>query len=211
MQRFPLFTRTLTAVGTVNPHRFARADGAQAGAGDIPLGITPPDIQEVYAVTLLGDEILEAGEAFSAGELLAPDAEGRGIRASTGYALATDDATAAGDLVSVMLLQPGSVRPVYYDSDGAIAPKGVALITGGTGIGGLTLAAPQPGQQVTIRVDTLDSGSVVLTLAEGATFDDLTSNTATFDAIGEELVLRALDDVTWKVIKNTGAVALSAV
>ncbi len=210
MQRFPLFTRTLTPVGTVNPHRFVRADGAQAGAGDCPMGISPPDIQEVYAATLLGDEILEAGEPFSAGELLAPDSEGRGIRASTGYALATEDATATGDLVTVMLLQPGSVRPVYYGADGAIRPTGVALITGGTGIAGLTLAAPEPEQQVTIRIDTLASGSVVLTAAAGTTLDG-TNNTAIFDAIGEELILRAVDAETWEVLKNTGAVALSTV
>ncbi len=211
MQRFPIFTRTLVPVGTVNAHRFVRADGAQAGAGDIPLGISPPDIQERYTVTLLGDEGLEAGEPFSAGELLAPDSQGRGIRAATGYALAMDAATAAGDLVTVMLLQPGAVRPVYYDADGPIAPTGVALITGGTGLAGLTLPAPEPEQQVTLRLDTLTSGSVVLTLAAGVTFDDGTNNTATFDAIGEELILRALDEVTWAVLKNTGAVALSAV
>lgn len=209
MQRFPLFSRTLTALGTVNPHRFVRADGAQAASGDIPLGIAPPDIQAVYAATLLGEDILEAGAPFSAGELLAPDAEGRGIRASTGYALALDDASAAGDLVSVLMLQPGSPRPVYVSANGAINPTGLVLVSGGTGLDGLTLRAPEPHEQVTIRVDTLTSGDVVLALATGVTFDG-TNNTATFDAIGEELVLRALDDVTWEILTNTGGVALSA-
>lgn len=210
MQRCPLFSRTLTPVGTVNPHRFVRADGAQAGANDIPLGISPPDVQECYAATLLGTEILEAGAPFSAGELLAPDSAGRGVRAATGYAIAIEDATAAGDLVEVMLLQPGSVRPRYYSANGAIDPTGVALITGGTGLAGLTLRAPQPEEQVTIRLNTLTSGTVVLTLAEGVTFEDGANNTATFNAVGDELVLRAIDDVTWEVLANT-SVTLSEV
>ncbi|AFL76230.1 capsid cement protein [Thiocystis violascens] len=210
MQRFPIFTRTLTPLGTVNPHRFVRADGAQAGANDIPLGISPPDIQERYAATLLGDEILEAGEAFSAGELLAPNADGKGIRAATGYAIAMDDATAAGDLITVMLLQPGSPRPVYVSANGAINPTGVVLVTGGTGLAGLTLRAPLPDEQVTIRVNTLTSGSVVLTAAAGITLGG-THNTATFDAIGEELILAYQDDATWDVLKNTGSVALTTV
>lgn len=209
MQRFPLFTRTLAASGTVNPHRFVRQDGAQAGASDIPLGISPPDIQTYFAATLLGTEILEAGEAFSAGELLAPDASGRGVRASTGYAIAQEDAAAAGDLVEVLLIQPGSVRPRYYSANGAIAPIGVALITGGTGLSGLTLRAPLPREQVTIRLNTLTSGTCVLTAASGTTLDG-TNNTATFNAVGDELILSALDDVTWEVLKNT-SVTLSSV
>lgn len=210
MQRFPLFSRTLTPVGTVNPHRFVRADGAQAGASDIPLGISPPDIQERFAATLLGTEILEAGDAFSSGELLAPDSAGRGVKATTGYAIAIDDATAAGDLVEVMLLQPGSVRPVYVSANGAINPTGVVLITGGTGLSGLTLRAPEPEEQVTVRLNTITSGTVVLTLASGVTFDAGTENTATYNAAGDELILRALDAEHWEVVKNT-SVTLSTV
>lgn len=210
MQRFPLFTRTLAASGTVNPHRFVRQDGAQAGASDIPLGISPPDIQTYFAATLIGAEILEAGEAFSRGELLAPDSSGRGIRASTGFAIAQEDATAAGDLVEVLLIQPGSVRPTYYSANGAINPKGVALITGGTGLSGLTLRAPKPDEQITIRVNTLTSGTVVLTAATGVTLNG-TNNTATFDAIGDELILAYSAENTWKILKNTGAVALTTV
>lgn len=97
-----------------------------------------------------------------------------------------------------------------YTEDGAIATSGIALITGGTGISGLTLGAPSVGARCEIRIDTLSSGSVVVTTESGITFDG-TNNTATFDAVAEALTLVYKSATEWEVVENEGSVALSDV
>lgn len=99
--------------------------------------------------------------------------------------------------------------------DGSIGKKacstnGVSAITGGTGIADMTLAAPSEGDVATIRINSITSGTVVLTCAAGVTFDG-TNNTATFDAAGDSLVLAYKSATQWQIVLNIGAVALSAV
>jgi hypothetical protein len=90
----------------------------------------------------------------------------------------------------------------------ACVTNGVSAIAGGTGIADMTLAAPSPGDQATIRLDSITSGTVVVTCAAGVTFDG-TNEIATFDAAGETLVLAYKSATEWQVVMNIGAVALS--
>lgn len=90
----------------------------------------------------------------------------------------------------------------------ACLTDGVSAIAGGTGIADMTLAAPSVGDLATIRIDSISSGSVVVTCAEGVTLNG-TNDVATFDAAGETLVLAYKAANTWQVVMNIGAVALS--
>lgn len=92
----------------------------------------------------------------------------------------------------------------------ALNPNGVNVITGGTGIADLTLAAPFPGYRCVIRVASLSSGSVVVTSAAGTTLNG-TNNTATFDAAEETLELIYKSSTAWAIVRNDGAVGLSTV
>jgi hypothetical protein len=86
--------------------------------------------------------------------------------------------------------------------------NGLTVVTGGTGIADLTLAAPTEGARATIRIGSLSSGSVVVTCAAGVTLNG-TNNVATFDAANEalELIYKAAN--TWEVALNVGGVVLS--
>lgn len=119
------------------------------------------------------------------------------------------DGTEISDAKALAVLQSNDVN-ADVSADGAVTPNGHTDIVGGTGIAGLTLAAPSPGARVSIRVASISSGTVVLTTAAGVTFDG-TNNTATFDAAGEALVLRYKSATAWQIEQNVGAVALSAV
>lgn len=88
--------------------------------------------------------------------------------------------------------------------------NGLTLITGGTGIADMALAAPSPGEVAIIRLVSLTSGSVVVTAAEGVTLDG-TNNTATFDAAEETLILVYANENTWAVALNAGSITLSEV
>jgi hypothetical protein len=86
--------------------------------------------------------------------------------------------------------------------------NGLTVVTGGTGIADLTLAAPTEAARAIIRIGSLTSGSVVVTCAAGVTLNG-TNNVATFDAANEalELIYKAAN--TWEVALNVGGVALS--
>lgn len=92
----------------------------------------------------------------------------------------------------------------------ACPTNGVSAIAGGTGIADMTLAAPSEGDVATIRINSISSGSVVVTTAAGVTFDG-TNNTATFDAVSDTLVLAYKTSTAWQIVQNIGAVALTAV
>jgi len=96
-----------------------------------------------------------------------------------------------------------------YSANGAVAISGVAMIAGGTGLAGMTLAAPELGCFCEIWLETLTSGTVVLTTASGVTFDS-TNNTATFDAAGDYVRLGYKSATEWKIVENN-SVALSSV
>lgn len=87
--------------------------------------------------------------------------------------------------------------------------NGLSVITGGTGIADLTLAAPTDGARAVIRIGTLSSGNVVVKTPAGVTFDG-TNNTATFNAVDEALALVYNAATAWAIELNVGAVALSS-
>ncbi len=91
----------------------------------------------------------------------------------------------------------------------ACLTNGLSVIAGGTGIAGMTLAAPSPGEVAIIRIDSLADGSVVVT---GGTNVKLSGNNikATFDAANEALVLVYKAANTWEVALNVGGVVLAA-
>lgn len=91
----------------------------------------------------------------------------------------------------------------------ACLTNGVSVIAGGTGIAGMTLAAPSPGDVAIIRIDSLASGNVVVT--GGANVKLSGANVkATFDAANEALVLVYKAANTWEVALNVGGVVLAA-
>lgn len=95
-------------------------------------------------------------------------------------------------------------------TDKGCLTNGLTVVTGGTGIADLTLAAPQPGHRAVIRIGAIASGSVVVTTAAGVTLDG-TNNTATFDAANEAIALVYNSPTAWAVELNVGGVALSSV
>jgi|GEM_PF-2961176 len=107
------------------------------------------------------------------------------------------------------LMANTSVTEVDGSEDNkACSPFGLTIIEGGNGIADLTLAAPAVGAVATIKLDSITSGSVVVTCATGVTFDG-TNDVATFETAGDTLVLyyKAADE--WFVAENVGAVVLS--
>jgi hypothetical protein len=94
-------------------------------------------------------------------------------------------------------------------TNGALITNGFNVITGGTGLASLTLAAPEPGVKCVINIATISSGTVVVTTAVGTTFDG-TNNTATFNAANDQLVLVYSSATQWQVVYNN-SVVLSAV
>lgn len=90
----------------------------------------------------------------------------------------------------------------------ACLTNGLTIIAGGTGIADMTLAAPQPGHRAVIRIDSISSGTVVVTAATGTTLNG-THTIATFNAAEDTLVLVYNGAKTWAVELNTGSVVLS--
>ena len=87
----------------------------------------------------------------------------------------------------------------------AILTNGLTLVTGGTGIADLTLAAPSPGYEATIRIASLSSGDVVVTCATGITLNG-TATIATFNAAEDTLVLVYNTAKNWAVKTNISVV-----
>ena len=121
---------SLKAGGDIRPSRFISLSAdytvLESNATDLPFGIAhdstkaaPADglasanhaeLDDQVSYYKLGDScLLEAGIAFSAGELLGPDAEGRGTTAiaagDVAGAIALESAAAAGELVRVQVVQ----------------------------------------------------------------------------------------------------------
>jgi hypothetical protein len=90
----------------------------------------------------------------------------------------------------------------------ACLTNGLSVITGGTGIADMTLAAPSPGDVAIIRIDTLTAGSVVVTGGASVKLSG-TNVKATFDAAGDALVLIYKAANTWEVALNIGGVVLA--
>lgn len=86
-------------------------------------------------------------------------------------------------------------------ANGAIPINGYDLIAGGTGLAGLTLAAPQPGVRCDIILSSLTSGNCIVKTPLGVTFDG-TNNTATFNAVNDQLVLVYRTATQWQIVYN---------
>lgn len=118
-----LLSKAFDASGVIPPYTFAAFGGSDgvvtvANATSNIVGITPEvgaaDGQRVD-VTMMGEEYVTAGAAFTAGSQLVPNATGQAIAAAPAhavveptYAVALESATAAGDVVRVVL-RPGVV------------------------------------------------------------------------------------------------------
>jgi hypothetical protein len=226
-QAIPILSLTVLAAAALTAHRFVTGAGAVCGAGGKALGLLHNDAAsgDAVAATVVGTAIMESGAAIAKDAEIQSDALGRGITATTGPVLARalEAASGAGELIEVLVLCPAAMvadaaklAQVLASNDvtaisanGAVPISGVSLVAGGTGLAGLTLAAPQPGCQVRLRVASLASGNVVTTTAAGVTFDG-TNNTAAMNAVGDELVLGYKSATEWHVIENTST-TLSAV
>jgi len=91
----------------------------------------------------------------------------------------------------------------------ACLTNGLTVIAGGTGIAGMTLAAPSPGDVAIIRIGSLSSGSVVVTAATNVKLSG-TNIKATFKAAEDTLILVYKAANTWEVALNVGGVVLAA-
>lgn len=214
MQERPLLALPLTLSETVSAYRFVTAAGAHVEAGAAAHGVSQQGgaSTDLIAATVAGTAILESGGAISANGEVQSDAVGRAVASAGGVILgrALQAATGAGQRIEVLLYQQLGAKfgqvlvqndVTVISADGAVPISGIALIAGGTGLAGLTLAAPQPGAQCRIRVASLTSGNVVITTAAGVTFDG-TNNTATMNAVADELVLGFKSATEWHVIEN---------
>jgi hypothetical protein len=135
-------------------------------------------------------------------------------------ALSTDTisekTSAAGVTIDSVLLKDGRVDAPggsqILTASGAITiNNGTVQLNHNTVVIAATLDAPVAGDQLLI-VDNSASGTAAhtVTLPAGVTFDG-TNNTATLNAPGEALLLRALSATRWFIVLNIGSVALSSV
>ena len=221
-QSHPLLTLTLVAGASLSANRFVDFDGTAPDSGAAAFGVNRAAASsgDTLAVDVAGTVVVETGGVFSAGVELQCDSSGRVVTASGGTVLgvALQASTGSGQFVEVLLRNSLGTKFGYVlthndvtevSANGALPISGVSLIAGGTGLASLTLAAPQPGCMARIREVSRTSGNVVVTTAAGVTFDG-TNNTATFDAVGDELILGYKSATQWVVIQNT-SVALSSV
>lgn len=221
-QSIPILSLTLVAGATLSANRFVNLDGTVPEAGSAAFGVVRSSASsgDTVTVDVQGVVAVETGGSFSAGQELQCTVSGRVVAASGGTVLgvALQASTGAGQFVMVLLrdslgskftqvLAHNDVTEI--SANGVIPVSGVSLIAVGTGLASLTLAAPQPGCMARIRAVSRTSGNAVVTTAAGVTFDG-TNNTATFDAVGDELILGYKSATQWAVIQNT-TVTLSAV
>lgn len=109
-QNIALLTLSIALTGTVAANRFVTAAGAQAGADANTLGVSRVAgvSGDIAPVDVIGTAVVEAGAAVAANATLKSDSSGRAITwASSGakVALALEAATAAGQMIEVLLIQ----------------------------------------------------------------------------------------------------------
>ena len=109
-QHIPLLALTATATATLTANRFVTFAGAVPSADANTFGVVRQSAVsgDKITVDVLGTAIVEAGAAITAGATLKTDASGRGITWATSGAkvgLALQSASAAGDLIEVLLIQ----------------------------------------------------------------------------------------------------------
>lgn len=105
--RNPALTATATTANGVEPRRFVGFDGEQTGANGLARGVSVAKAEAGadFALDVLGETVVEAGGAFSAGDLLHSDANAQAVTGGTkAVARALEDATAVGQQVRIFLL-----------------------------------------------------------------------------------------------------------
>jgi len=108
-QSISILVLSVLASTAVAANRFVNAVGAQVGADGYTLGVarTPAAIGEQITVDVQGTAVVVAGAAFAKGATLKVDAAGAAITWVTSgarVAVALEAATAAGQLVEVLLI-----------------------------------------------------------------------------------------------------------
>ena len=106
--------------------------------------------------------------------------------------------------------QAAAVTAVAYTATGAINESdSVVDINHATVIAAMTIANIEPGRMLVITAIATGTTAHTVTLTTG-TFDG-TNNTATFNAQFEALVLMAISQTRFLILKNYGSVGLSSV
>src|SRR5690606_6879475 len=99
---------SLTAAAAIRAHRFTTATGQVAPAGGNALAVTCCDVDlgDLFAADALGTTVVEAAGAIAAGGAIEVGADGKAVAKSAGVtvARALQPATAAGDLIEVLLI-----------------------------------------------------------------------------------------------------------
>ena len=108
-QNVSVLALTIPLTGTVAANRFVTALGAQTGADGNSIGVARSSgvSGDKITVDLDGTAIVEAGAAITVGATIKSDASGRAIPWATSgarVAIALEAATAAGQLVEVLLI-----------------------------------------------------------------------------------------------------------
>lgn len=101
---------SMRLAGVVAACRFVTPARVQAGADGYTLGVarSAGALGEVVPIDVLGTAVVEAGAAIAEGATVKSDSTGRAITWATSGAkvgIALDAATAAGQLIEVLLLQ----------------------------------------------------------------------------------------------------------
>lgn len=109
-QNTSLLSLTLTASGAVTENRFVTPAGAQVSvAGANTLGASRSTVASgaKFTADVLGTAQVEAGAAVAANATVQADASGRAITYASGAraGIALEAATAAGQIIEVLLLQ----------------------------------------------------------------------------------------------------------
>lgn len=106
-------TITVTATGTIAASRFMTVAGAQAGADASAIGASKSAAVsgDLVPCVVLGTAVVEAGAAIAAGATVKADAAGKAITWATSgskLGIALQAASAAGELIEILLYQPNA-------------------------------------------------------------------------------------------------------
>lgn len=110
---------TFTAGADVTKHRFIGADGQHCGAGKKAAGVSHvnADSGDEFAVEIGGIVIIEAGAAFSAGDELSSDANGKGIEAvAVTVSVPADTTPVLSDAAQPTLVVAGGALPIAINA-----------------------------------------------------------------------------------------------
>jgi hypothetical protein len=123
----PLQAITVIAAAAITARRFVAYDDALAGtAGEKVLGVAQTDAESGAAVAVItaGTAIVETGGAFSRGDSLITDAQGRAVAASGALGVASG-ATAVTSTAADGAVLEGADLPEFVIAD-ALADSGGA-------------------------------------------------------------------------------------